>query len=190
MLQELNCRIVGKAPLLMHNGQLADPLNKFVKALGEITVKKNKKTEADLAELARIEWTGSLYANAEGYLVIPSEVMESCIIAGAKKCRLGKQFASGVFVESDCVLDIGSKKKAVDLWGDDNFRDTRGVRVGQARVMRTRPIFRNWSFALVVSYDDEQVSLKDVHRALIDAGSKVGLCDFRPKFGRFDVEFM
>lgn len=188
MLRELSCRIVGVAPLLMHSGQTADPLNKFAKALKAISGKR-KKTDEDYEEMAKIEWNAGLYVNGDGAAIIPSEVMESCLVEGAKKSKLGKQFKSAVFVECDAILEIGTKKRAIDLWGDDNYRDTRGVKVGQARVMRTRPIFKEWAFDLTVTYDDEQVNESEVQRALVDAGSNVGLCDFRPKFGRFEVEF-
>lgn len=187
--QRLTVAIVGLSPLLQHNGQLADPINKFVKAMKAITGKK-KKTEEDHAELARLEWNGSLYVDNEGNLILPSSLIEASIHEGAKKSKLGKTFKSSVFVNDDAIVDFGSKKKIVDLWGDDQYRDTRGVRVGMSRVMRTRPIFRNWKCTFEVMYDDEQVNLDDVKRAIQDAASKVGVGDFRPKFGRFEVVSM
>lgn len=187
MLQTVQFKIRGISPLLMHNGQTADPLNKFSKAIKEISGKR-KKTDEDYAEMSKIEWMAGLYVDREGMLIIPSGVMESAIQEGAKKQKLGKAFKSAVFVETDCKLEIGVKKKAVELWGDDNFRDVRGVRISQSRVMRTRPIFANWSTIVEVVFDDEQVNESDVVRAMEDTGSKVGLCDYRPKFGRFEIE--
>lgn len=187
MLATIEIEVMGVSPLIMHNGQTADPMNKFSKELKGVSGKR-KKTDEDFAEMARIEWHAGLYVNAEGKLIIPSHVVESCIIDGAKKSKLGKQFKSAVFVNDDCLLDVGIKYgKATDLWNDDRFRDTRGVRVNQARVMRTRPIFHNWSTTISVCFDDEQVNESEVRRAVDDAGSKCGLCDYRPKFGRFEV---
>jgi hypothetical protein len=186
MLEEVQYKIRGIAPLIQHNGQTADPLNKFSKQLKEISGKR-KKTEEDYAEMARIEWHAGLYVDREGWLILPASILESAIQEGAKKQKLGKAFKSSVFVDDDAKLDIGVKKKAVDLWGDDNYRDTRGVKVGMARIMRTRPIFTDWSATIVVTFDNEQVNLQDVNRAVIDTGSKVGLCDYRPKFGRFEI---
>ena len=187
-LQQLEITIEGVSPLLMHNGQTADPLNKFSKELKAVSSKR-KKTDEDYAEMSRIEWHAGLYVNRDGFLVIPSEILEASIGDGAKKSKLGKAFKSAVFVDQDAILDIGigPKKKAIDLWGDDQYRDVRGVRVGQARIMRTRPIFTNWKAKFVVNYDDEQVNESEVVRALEDAGSKSGLCDNRPKYGRFRV---
>lgn len=187
MLNELSVSITGVSPLLMHNGQTADPLNKFSKAMKEVSGKR-KKTDEDYAELSRIEWLAGLYVNESEKLILPSISLEAAIIDGAKKSKLGKAFKSSVFVNDDAVLNIGTKYKvASELWKNEAFRDVRGVRIGQSRVMRTRPIFREWSSSFVVMYDDEQVNLGDVQRALVDAGRISGVGDFRPKFGRFDV---
>ena len=102
---------------------------------------------------------------------------------------LGKAFKSSVFVNDDAEVAIDKKYgKAEELWDYDEFRDVRGVRIGQSRVMRTRPIFRNWQAEFEVLFDDEQVNQSDVVRAIVDAGRISGVGDFRPKFGRFEVE--
>jgi hypothetical protein len=187
VLQEITVNIQGVAPLIMHNGQTCDPLNKFAKAMKEITGKR-KKTEEDHAELSRIEWMAGLYVDDKAQLIIPSDVLDSALVEGAKKSKLGKQFKSAVFVPYDAKLDIGVSKYTLEqLWNNENFRDVRGVRVGTSRVMRTRPLFRDWSTSFCVQFDDEQVNLGDVKRAIRDCGKQVGLCDYRPKYGRFDV---
>lgn len=187
MLQEITVKIQGVAPLIMHNGQTCDPANKFAKAMKEITGKR-KKTEEDHAELSRIEWMAGLYVDDKAQLIIPSDVLDSALVEGAKKSKLGKQFKSAVFVPYDAKLDIGVSKYTLEhLWNNENFRDVRGVRVGTSRVMRTRPLFRDWSASFCVQFDDEQVNLGDVKRAIRDCGKQVGLCDYRPKYGRFDV---
>ena len=187
MLQEISIEIRGVAPLIMHNGQTCDPLNRFAKEMKQITAKR-KKTEEDHAELSRIEWNAGLYVNKDSELIIPADVLDSALVEGAKKSKLGKQFKSAVFVPYDSVLDIGKKKYTLkELWEDANFRDVRWVRVGTSRVMRTRPIFRNWALKFQVQFDDEQVNLSDVHKAIRDCGVQVGLCDYRPKYGRFEL---
>jgi len=187
MLQHLSVSIVGVSPLLLHNGQTADPTNKFARQMKEISGKR-KKTDEDYAEMSRIEWHAGLYVNGEQKIIMPSTCIEACVYDGAKKSKLGKAFKSAVFVDSDAVLDIGKKyDKASDLWADDQYRDVRGVRIGTSRVMRTRPIFYKWSMEFVLAFDDEQVNESDVSRAIEDAGSKVGLGDFRPRYGRFEL---
>jgi hypothetical protein len=186
MFSEIKFTIHGVSPLLLHNGQTADPLNTFSKQLKAVSGKR-KKTDEDYAEMSRIEWHAALYVDKDGYLILPSSLLESCIYDGAKKSKLGKAFKSAVFVNDDAKLDIGTKKKGTELWGDANYRDVRGVRVGQSRVMRTRPIFRNWACSFVVMYDAEQVNEGEVIRAVRDAGANSGVGDFRPRFGRFEI---
>lgn len=187
MFAELEVSIIGASPLLMHNGQTADPLNAFSKQLKAVSGKR-KKTDEDYAEMSRIEWHAALYVDADGELILPSTLLEASIYDGAKKSKLGKAFKSSVFVNDDAKLDIGVKKKAEQLWGDDNYRDVRGVRVGQSRVMRTRPVFKTWACTFTVMYDPEQVNEAEVVRAIKDAGQNSGVGDFRPRFGRFEVK--
>lgn len=189
MLSELNVEITGVSPLLMHNGQTANPLNEFSKQLKAVSGKK-KKTDEDYAEIARIEWHAALYVDSDGYLIIPSSMFEASVYDGAKKSKLGKAFKSAVFVNDDARLNIGINKKAHELFGDSNYSDTRGVCVNRGRVMRTRPIFRNWSCKFLIMYDIDQVNLEDVVRAVTDAGRNSGIGDFRPRFGRFDVKII
>jgi hypothetical protein len=187
MLVKMDVRVTGVSPLILHNGQTADPTNKFSREMKAISGKR-KKTDEDYAEMARIEWHAGLYVNAESKIIIPASCFEASIYDGAKKSKLGKAFKSAVFVDADSLLDIGKKyDKATDLWKDEQYRDCRGVRVNQARVMRTRPIFHTWAFSASILFDDEQVNQADVRRALVDAGSKSGLGDYRPRYGRFEV---
>lgn len=187
MLQEITVTIRGVAPLIMHNGQTCDPMNKFARAIKEISGKR-KKTDEDYAEMGRLEWIAGLYVDEDGKLIIPADVLDSALVEGAKKSKLGKQFKSAVFIPHDAELVIDKKSYSVEkLWQDENYRDVRGVRVGQARIMRTRPIFRTWSCSFTIQYDDEQVNINDVQRALRDCGVQVGLCDYRPKYGRFEL---
>jgi hypothetical protein len=181
--------IRGLSPLLMHNGQLADPLNQFAKAMKAVSGKR-KKTDADLAQLADIEWKGGLYVNADGMPAIPSRCIEALIAKGAARSKEGKQALSGVFVESDGLLDFERSGKSIDeMCADPFFRLTVGVRVGQSRVMRTRPIFHGWTATFDVSASSEIVSdAQTLQRWLADGGAFVGLGDYRPRYGRFTVD--
>ena len=52
--------IEGTRPLLMHNGDLADPMSEGAKKLAAVS-KKRSKSEDDFVELARVEFEGGLY---------------------------------------------------------------------------------------------------------------------------------
>ena len=75
--------------LIMHSGQTADPLNHFTKALKEISSKR-KKTDADFEAMANIEYQAGLYLNKNREVIIPSRVLESVLVEGAKKSKEGK----------------------------------------------------------------------------------------------------
>lgn len=179
--------IEGISPLLMHNGQLANPMNPIVKQMKTLTSQR-KKTDETLMEISRLEFRGGLYLNAKGEVEVPAETIEACIFEGAKKSKLGKQFKSAICILENSVLDYGKKLNPEQLWAHaEQFADIRAVKVGTARVMRTRPIFRNWRLKFSVSYNPELVNPEQIQLAVVDAGTQVGLLEYRPKFGRFQI---
>jgi hypothetical protein len=180
--------IVGIAPLLMNNAQKANPLNKFTKAIKEITAKGKKKTDADLEALAKLEFMGALYLDGSARPAIPGECIEGMIRDGAKKSRRGKDVQCGIISDGVWPLEYEGPKEAETLWLDERFRDYRGVKVGQARVMRMRPKFPEWSVSFEVDYLDDVVNGSDLEKWIADAGMLCGLCDFRPRFGRFELK--
>lgn len=184
----LTVKVVGVAPLLMHNAQLADPLNKFTRAIKEICAKGRKKTDADLEALAKLEFMGGLYMDSKGHPAIPGECIEGMIRDGARKSRKGKDAQCGIISDGVWPLEYEGPKDVEKLWHDERFRDYRGCGVNNARVMRMRPKFPAWSLTFKVAYQPEVVNRSDLEKWLEDAGQLVGLCDFRPRFGRFEVE--
>lgn len=184
--QTLNCTITGDSPLILHNGQTADPLNKFAKDIKRISSKR-AKTDADYQEMARIEWFASLYLD-NGKVCIPSEVFESAIASGARKLKLGKQAQATLFCPSNIELDFEGKEMTVEqLWERDANRLTVGVRIGQQKIMRTRFIAKKWSAKVAITYEDTMLNRQQVEEMIKATGEQVGLCDWRPKFGRFTV---
>ena len=57
-----------------------------------------------------------------------------------------------------------------------------------SRVMRTRPIFNNWAAVVEVEFEDSILNEEQVERWVHAAGTQVGLCDWRPRCGRFTAE--
>jgi hypothetical protein len=72
----------------MHNGRLCDPTYDITKKMKVISGKRDK-TEADFEQMARLEFMGSLYVYNKK-LIIPTEVFEATLVAGAKKTKSGK----------------------------------------------------------------------------------------------------
>jgi len=182
----LNFKITGAAPLLMHNGQLADPMNDFSKKIKKISSKKDK-TEADFEEMARLEWFGSLYLN-DGKPCLPGDILEAAFVAAARKQKKGKQAQSGIFCPDNYQLVYAGARDPKQLWDDPGYRHRAAVKVQMNRTMRTRPIFREWSCKIQVQYDDGLLDEEEVKHIVRVTGEIVGVGDWRPKYGRFKVE--
>ncbi|MEM1097148.1 MAG: hypothetical protein AAGH92_00025 [Planctomycetota bacterium] len=173
----------------MHSSRLADPLDETTKAMAKITSKRSK-TMADHEKLAELEWRGSLYLDADERVVIPSEVLEAVIVAGAKKMKKGPAAKAGVFVLDHARLDYEGPDSVAELWREERFRLRAAVAVNGRRVMRTRPKFEGWVADIHVQYVPELVGLDTIEEFLIAAGVQVGVGDWRPRYGRFTVKTM
>jgi hypothetical protein len=184
---QYECELSGDS-LIMHNGQTADPLNSFSKAMKEISGKR-KKTDADFEALANIEYQAGLYLNAKGQVIVPSRVLESVLVEGAKKSKEGKLALSGMFVDTDGILEYdGGDMSVKQLLESPDHRICVAVRIGMSKVMRTRPHFKNWRTTFKVSINEQVANEAQLKRWLEDAGSYVGIGDWRPRHGRYELD--
>lgn len=184
--REVTYRLKSSAPMIMHNGQTADPLNQYSKAIKQVSSKR-AKTDADYEEMARLEFEAGLYMSKDGP-VIPSHLLDAMIIAGAKKSKEGQKAKSGCFALTHARLDYDGPRTVKALWSNDNFHFSAIVRVGMARVSRMRPIFRTWQADVTLHIEDSVVDVNRVDDWLIVAGTQIGIGDWRPQYGRFTVE--
>ncbi len=174
-------------PLLMHAPTTVDPAHPVTLELKKITGKR-KKVEADHAEMARIEFYAGLYYDPEMGPYIPATVIEACLVEGAKKSKLGKAFKSTVFCTENARLEYDGPRDVDELYADQRFHHRCRVRVGQASVMRLRPQFINWTLqAKITLIEAAEVDKAAVEMAAEIAGERIGICDWRPKFGRFEA---
>lgn len=170
----------------MHNGRLANPLDPMTKALKAVTSKRGK-TDADFEEAARIEFLGGLYVGTDGPC-IPGEMIEATLVEAAKKVRRGPQAKAGLLSDGNHRLNYTGPREPDALWAEEEFRLVAGVRVQKSRVMRTRPIFRDWSAEIFVDFLPGQLNPAEITGMIRTAGEVIGLGDWRPRFGRFTAE--
>lgn len=192
VFSERSYRITGVVPLIQHNEQLADPLNRHSKLIAEISSKR-KKTDADLEEMSRREWFGGLYLNSEDQVVVPSRCLERMLRDAAAKSKQGKQVQAGCRVTEveGYRLQFKDWNKTPDqLWDSGHYLLRSSVKVGQSRVIRSRPIFSQWSLEFTVDFDDELVNARQLDEFVHLAGRVVGLNEWRPKHGRFTAEVL
>lgn len=183
---QVTLKLTGVTPLIVHSGQLADPLNKFSKAIKQVSSKR-KKVDADYEEMARLEFLGGLYLK-ESRPCMPSVALEAMMVSAAKKVKRGMDFKSGLMIDDSPFIEYDGPLDPNALWEDERFRIVAGVKVGQARVMRTRPQFQDWSLQFTCSYIDQLLDRRTVEEVAVIAGWQIGLCEWRPKFGRFKVD--
>ena len=179
--------IKGVSPLMLHNGEMANPLNDIVQEMKKITGKR-KKTEDDLRDLANLEWRGGLYINSDGIPCVPSNLLKATLVSAAKKSRLGKQFTAGLFIYDNPIIEHSGQHRTIDdLQQDPKHRDQRMVKVQTSKILRTRPIFPEWKLTFEVAFLPDVISEQDVDQAIETAGYIIGIADYRPEFGRFEV---
>lgn len=187
-MKTYKARLVGDSPLLMHSCAGLDKFNPIGREIKKFTDKK-KKTDDDLLEIKRLEWRMGLYLDDQGQVTMPADNIIATVIAGARKSKMGKQAEAAVFETSPFfALNFDGPKDLDALYKDGRFCDYRPVRNQQNRVMRSRPIFRQWSVDISLQFDESILDPDSLKEALRVAGEQIGLGDYRPRYGRFHVE--
>lgn len=175
----------GISPLIMHSCQGVNPLNPITKELKKYTSKRNK-TDEDLIKISDLEWESGAYWKDGLGLYIPAENVEATIRNGGKAFKKGKDFEKYVTV-TDLYIPFfyGEDLTKEELIQNYEYRDTRIMAVQRSKILRTRPRFDQWNITFNLMYDEEKMDLDIIVNALEYAGSYVGLCDSRPKYGKF-----
>lgn len=192
-MKELNVRLQGIMPgLLMHSDRGANPLNPDARKLKELTSKR-VKTDEDYEDIARAEWELAMYWDDELGPYIPSMNIRASLVGGAKFNKLGAGVQRSLLTTTERTkLDYDGPTAFYDLYKSGQFTDVRSVVIGRKRIMRTRPVFHNWSLIFEMTYDENQLEESDLMLAFKNAGKMVGLGDFRPQtggmFGRYSAK--
>lgn len=197
-MESITLKLTGKNQLLTHNNTAANPMSIEAKSLKEITSKR-AKTDKDFERIARLEWESGLYLN-NGVVAIPAINIERSILFGARKTKNGKLVESGVFAEDDfCELAYAGTKIQVDPALHefpieeldpffDEHKDQQMVKIARNQVLRTRPVFYDWSLKIKLLFDETIINKSILFEAAQTAGALIGLCEMRPRLGRFTVE--
>jgi hypothetical protein len=168
-------RIRGTADILFHRWSCEAVDEKAKAAKGS----KTKKTDNIESYVSR---------NDEGEICIPGEYLRGAIIGAAKfrqDPRSPRKSAMDLFkaavVSMTPLATLGKK-----TW---DYEDRRRVQVQRAGITRTRPAFKSgWEaeFEIMVTLP-QYVSPETLNEVISEAGRVVGIADFRPTYGRFQV---
>lgn len=140
----------------------------------------------------REQATKKLYADEGGNLFVPGANIYACIIAAGTFHKAGK---SKITTQKTSLIPAGVMISEIvcPITGSGWEVDSRSVVIPSTggRIMCHRPRVDTWSVPFTLEID-ERVFSPDLVRAILDdAGSKIGLGDYRPArkgpFGRFVV---
>lgn len=180
----------GTRPLLLHNVQLASPLNAYAKKLKALNSKR-VKTDEDRLEIARVEWEGSLYFDPEVGPYVPGPNVFRSLINGARITKAGRKVERGALV-TELIMPLIYKgpRDIPSLWGngESEYVDVRTVVVQRSKIDRCRPIFRQWAFEAEVLLDPKVLDFDEFKSIAENAGAMEGIGDYRLMYGRYSVE--
>lgn len=172
--------IQGVTPLLM---------NKFSE---EMLDDKNRDKNATPRELA----TKTAYLTGDNKLYYPAMNVYAALIAAGKFHKSGR---SAVTTQRGSLIPAGILMNAEILYfskpNNNHFEvDSRSVVIPATggRIMKHRAKLDVWELPFELEVDKNMFSEKEVRSFLDDAGSKIGLGDFRPSrkcfYGRFKIK--
>jgi hypothetical protein len=172
----VNVQIEGVADLLFHRWNCEAVEEKAKAAKGS----KAKKTD---------DIESYVYRNANGILCLPGEYLRQSIIHAAKfrqDPRSPRKSAFDLFKAALVSLtDLASL--GVSEW---DYVDKRRVTVQRNGITRSRPAMHaGWKAEVqFICTLPEYVSPAVLHDVLVNAGRLIGVGDFRPTYGRFQVK--
>jgi len=182
-MTKYNVNISSISPMLHHGVHSV--------GMDETTVKKKKGGNALLGDPE--EWRKTIYYDEKIGVYLPAVCIEGSIIEAAKQFKSGrgtltKYVRGGLFTTDDFLSFLVNKKTIFNL--DDVEIDKRSVKnpSTKGRNMRYRAIFRQWEscFDIEITADD-YIDGPMLLEMLKYAGKFIGVGDFRPRFGRFEV---
>jgi hypothetical protein len=201
--KELFIRWTGIRPLLLCNGELANPLNPNVMRMKPFATKRNK-TEQEMRELAKMHWMGGLYYDPEIGPFLPVPNIQRSLQQGAAKNKKERIFKSSLLVEG--MVGKNRDKAAAKIiydgpsdpeklygrgYGSSQFvHQCPGRLNGKTTVLVTRPIFPVWIVEFIAIFEEDSISVIDVATASDLAGRLVGVGTWRPLHGQFKSEII
>ena len=181
-------KFTGSAPLVLHSDRTANPIDPAAKAIKKLSSKR-VKTDADHEEIARIEHAAGIYFDPDIGPYVPGANFFRCLTDAARITKAGKKIERGLLIVSNVnPLAYPGPRTLDGLWEDESYRLVAAVKIGKAKTMRCRPIFREWRTECQAMLDRSILGLDELGAIVEQAGSMVGLGDWRPLYGRFTGE--
>ena len=182
--------LVGSKPLLLHNVDLANPLNPWARKMADLRGTPSKRrTEKWHEEMAYTNFMGAFYdiPGIDG-IGLPAENVRRSFIDAAKAQRLGTQVQRALMVTVPAVnLIYEGPRTPQQLWDSGKFHLTRMIRGSGGASPTTYPIFHEWAVKAPFELDEELLNIRDLTEIVQRAGRIEGLGASRKQgYGRYD----
>jgi hypothetical protein len=178
--------VKGIAPLMQHRFPMPDLA----------TMSKGGHKSSGAKDYTQ-EWREYFYADENGCIYQPSSHIEGALVKAAVNFKVagkrGKSYkdliVANVIVDPERIPHNVMVPEELDADADKMlYLDVRPVIVQRARVVRIRPCFKTgWELSFEIQVIDDEIQPDLLQDILTLAGKTVGIGDYRPKFGRFNV---
>lgn len=191
---KIEARIRGTAGLLQH-------------AFGQSSMdslQENAKKQTGTPDYS-LEWMDTMYTDRQGLLVQPASHIEGAMQKAASSFKMkgkgGKTWKDPVkaycYVLPDFIPHLRNGEcvpaPTADLLnGATEYLSVSvmRVKVQRAAVARSRLLVApGWELAFTMEVQDEQLRPEVLETVLQEAGRAVGIGDYRPRYGRFEVTY-
>lgn len=188
---QITIKAVGTKPLLLHNVDLANPLNPWARKMADLRGTPSKRrTEKWHEEMAYVNFMGAFYdiPGVPG-VAVPAENMRRSLIVAAKASRLGTQVQRALAVTvAAAPLIYDGPKTPQEMWDVGKWHLTRMIRGAGGASPTTYPIFREWGLVVPFELDESLLNVRDLTEIAERAGRIEGLGASRSQgYGRYDA---
>ncbi|HEX7163346.1 MAG TPA: hypothetical protein VF223_19175 [Trebonia sp.] len=189
---QITIKAVGTKPLLLHNVDLANPLNPWAQKMADLrgTPSKRRTVPKWYEEMAYANFMGAFYdiPDVDG-AAIPSENVRRSLIDAAKATRMGKQVERALMVTTPAApLIYDGPRTPQQMWDAGSWHLTRMIRSSGGASPTTYPIFREWALKASFELDESVLSVRDLTEIAERAGRIEGLGASRKQgYGRYDA---
>jgi hypothetical protein len=183
--------LTGTQTLLMHNVQLGDPDNEYVRAISQLNALKSKITDEQRREREWLKFRGGLYYSAQLGPYLPAANVFRSLQQAASLTRNGKDIERGlVMLDQECPLEYDGPREPEKLFGDGATRwvDRQMARVNRAPVVAIRPRFEQWVARFRFELDLDIMNPEDFAVIAEKAGRMIHVGDYRRFYGAYSVQ--
>lgn len=189
-MYQINVRVRGVSPILQHAFTPAI-LDGLRQAAGKKTAKQDYS----------YEWMDTMYAHSDGYLYQPASHIEGALVKAAARFKMER---SRTYKDVMRAYVYAQPNEIPLLWHgeciptpDESLlvEPTDALKVNIMRVVVQRAavararleVSEGWELAFRLDVIEDILQAKAIQQILEEAGRAVGIGDYRPRYGRFEV---